>query len=580
VSAAITIGTVAGSREKAHLDVQRLVDTRLLVQANSGGGKSWCLRRILEQTHGQLQHLVIDPEGEFATLRERFDYVLAARNGGDTVADPRAARLLAERLLELGVSAVLDIYELKAHDRIRFVRYFLEALVDAPKKLWHPALVVVDEAHVYCPQAGEAESAQAVIDLATRGRKRGFCAALATQRLSKLHKDAAAELNNKLIGRTGLDVDVKRAADELGFAKERWRELRDLPEGHFFAYGPAISREVVAVHVGEVLTTHPKAGGRLAAAAAPPPTDKVRALLPKLADLPAEAEQRQRTNEDLKKQVLDLQRQLRARPTEQVERAVTKRVEIPVLKDAQIKRLEVAVERLLGEMARVADVLAQRQQVVVGEAGLLRTALEAAVAAQNRAPVVPAGAVGTGRSLSPSGQGSRPAPVVHRAPLAPRREAPAGNGDGRIGKGEVKVLTAIAQHPAGVTREQITVLTGYKRSSRDTYLQRLRSGGYIEDGETIRATAEGVDLLGSDFEPLPTGEALRDYWRGKLPAGEKKILEPILEAYPEWVSRDALQDVGFARSSRDTYLQRLSARQLIKTDRGQVRAADHLFAGA
>jgi hypothetical protein len=46
--------------------------------------KSWLLRRLLEQTHGHVQHLVIDPEGEFASLRERFDYVHAAKSGGDT----------------------------------------------------------------------------------------------------------------------------------------------------------------------------------------------------------------------------------------------------------------------------------------------------------------------------------------------------------------------------------------------------------------------------------------------------------------------------------------------------------------
>jgi len=139
-------------------DLEKLVDSRLLIQANSGGGKSWAIRRLLEQTHGEVQHLVLDPEGEFSTLRERFDYVLAARQHGDTVADTRAATLLAERLLELGASAVLDIYELKAHDRIRFVRLFLEALVNARKQLWHPVLVVVDEAHVFCPEKGEAEA--------------------------------------------------------------------------------------------------------------------------------------------------------------------------------------------------------------------------------------------------------------------------------------------------------------------------------------------------------------------------------------------------------------------------------------
>jgi hypothetical protein len=114
-------------------DLQKLIDTRALIQANSGGGKSHTLRRLLEQTHGKVQQLVIDPEGEFSSLREKGDYILAAKTGGDTAADPRAAKLLAERLLQLGVSAILDIYELKAHERIRFVRAFLEALVDAPE---------------------------------------------------------------------------------------------------------------------------------------------------------------------------------------------------------------------------------------------------------------------------------------------------------------------------------------------------------------------------------------------------------------------------------------------------------------
>jgi DNA helicase HerA-like ATPase len=90
-----------------------------------------------------------------------------------------------------------------------------------------------------------------VITLCTQGRKRGYCAVLATQRLSKLHKDAAAELLNKLIGRTGLDVDVKRAGDELGFDKEQRQTLKTLAPGTFYAYGPAVSQ-----------TGHARAHGR------------------------------------------------------------------------------------------------------------------------------------------------------------------------------------------------------------------------------------------------------------------------------------------------------------------------------
>lgn len=76
------------------LDLDRLIETRLLVQGASGSGKSFAVRRLLEETHGRVQHLVLDAEGEYATLRERFDYVLAGP-GGDCPADPRHARLLA-----------------------------------------------------------------------------------------------------------------------------------------------------------------------------------------------------------------------------------------------------------------------------------------------------------------------------------------------------------------------------------------------------------------------------------------------------------------------------------------------------
>jgi DNA helicase HerA-like ATPase len=69
--------------------------------------------------------------------------------------------------------------------------------------------VILDEAHIYCPErgSGDSESTEAVISLMSQGRKRGYAGIIATQRLSKLHKDAAAEANNVIIGRTWLDAD-------------------------------------------------------------------------------------------------------------------------------------------------------------------------------------------------------------------------------------------------------------------------------------------------------------------------------------------------------------------------------------
>lgn len=69
-----SLGTLA-------IDLPRLIETRLLIQSNSGGGKSHTLRRVLEQTAPHVQQLVLDPDGEFATLRERFDYIVCAPRG-------------------------------------------------------------------------------------------------------------------------------------------------------------------------------------------------------------------------------------------------------------------------------------------------------------------------------------------------------------------------------------------------------------------------------------------------------------------------------------------------------------------
>src|SRR5947209_13482968 len=296
--------------QSVSLDLPTLLDTRLLVQANSGGGKSWVLRRLLEQSQGKVQQIVIDLEGEFATLREKYDYVLAGKEG-DTPAEPRSAHLLAKKLLELNVSAIIDLYELHYQDRKQFVRIFLESMINAPKHLWHPCLVVIDEAHKFCPEKEQSEASSAVIDLATLGRKRGYCAILATQRLSKLHKDAAAECNNKLIGRTTLDVDMKRASEELGFTtKDQAIALRNLAAGEFYAFGPAISPTVQKITIGEVQTTHPKAGARLLAQRTTPPSEAMKKIVSELHDLPQAAEEEAKTIEALREEVTTLKRQL------------------------------------------------------------------------------------------------------------------------------------------------------------------------------------------------------------------------------------------------------------------------------
>ncbi len=147
-------------------------------------------------------------------------------------------------------------------------------------------------------------------------------------------------------------------------------------------------------------------------------------------------------------------------------------------------------------------------------------------------------------------------------------------------KGEHRILTAVAQYPDGVTHEQIAVLTGYKTTSRRTYLQRLAEKGLIERTTVgVKATPSGVTALGSDFEPLPMGDELREYWRDKLPLGESRILDVLITAYPAAVEHGELEEqTGYKTTSRRTYLQRLRARQLVTTDgSGGAQASEVLF---
>jgi hypothetical protein len=120
-----------------------------------------------------------------------------------------------------------------------------------------------------------------------------------------------------------------------------------------------------------------------------------------------------------------------------------------------------------------------------------------------------------------------------------------------------------------------------KRSSRDSYIQRLQAKEYVqvEMNGRILATEAGIIALGDNFQPLPTGYELQRHWLERLPEGERKVLEILVQAYPQAVDRDSLSEAtGYKRSSRDSYLQRLKARQLVtESGRGAVRASDMLF---
>lgn len=261
----IEIGTDTNG-QSVSVDLEELLATRLLVQGNSGSGKSHLLRRLLEGSASIVQQVIVDPEGDFVSLADAFDHIVveAADFGLNEIA------MLAARVREHRASVVLNLEGLEVDDQLRCTAAFLGALFDAPRQFWFPVLAVIDEAQLFAPAAaGEvAEDARraslsAMTNLMCRGRKRGLAGVVATQRLAKLAKNVAAEASNFLMGRTFLDIDMARAADLLGMDRRQADTIRDLQRGEFLALGPALSRRPVNVRIGPVRTAGKDAGLRL-----------------------------------------------------------------------------------------------------------------------------------------------------------------------------------------------------------------------------------------------------------------------------------------------------------------------------
>ncbi|CAN2535802.1 hypothetical+protein [Methylocapsa aurea] len=249
----------------ATLDLEELLATRLLVQGNSGSGKSHLLRRLLEQSAPWVQQAIIDPEGDFVTLAERYGHVIVDARRGAADLQRIAARTRQHR-----VSVVLDLEGLDAEQQMHAAAAFLGGLFDAERDQWYPLLVVVDEAQLFAPAvAGEVSdearkaSLGAMTNLMCRGRKRGLAGVIATQRLAKLAKNVAAEASNFLMGRTFLDIDMARAADLLGMERRQAEMFRDLQSGNFIALGPAMARRPLPVRIGPVETAARNVSPRL-----------------------------------------------------------------------------------------------------------------------------------------------------------------------------------------------------------------------------------------------------------------------------------------------------------------------------
>lgn len=604
-------------KHSVEFDSDTLLLTKLLITANSGGGKSYLTRVLIELLRPKVQVIVIDVEDEFQSLREKFDFVQIGGEDGAAAMEVRSAGILAERLLEHRISAVCNLFEMKAHLRAAWVKAFVEGLMNAPKKFWRPVLVVLDEAQLFAPENGKAESFNAVVDLATRGRKRGFCLVACVQRLADISKKVTAQLLNRLVGPTFEDVDLDRAVAVMSVARAEEREFREqlkvLEPGHFYALGRAISKTRILFKVRQAQTSHPEPGkiSKLEIPELAP--EKMKDMLSKLADLPKVAEERVKTEVELRRELRELRTQLT------MAQAAAARTPAPAPAAAPAKREPKQTIRLhrmpvkslnLGSLRRLEAIAAQAEaaaanmdvgaKVVINAIKELKACDESALntiakilpkvenellrEGWKRPPAAPAPRMPM-QSFPPNTKasdayktiGMNPSDV---RPLPTKAETPEG-----LQPVHMRVLNAIADFDAiglaPVQKKWVAARAGasHKSSSFQNNCSALKSRGLVEypDGSMIQLTPAGKDIAQvSSISP----EDLFESCMKVIQPVQGRILEFLYKNFPNVKGKEEIAAAVGASATSSSFQNNLSALRsagMIEYVSGGIKCSDWIF---
>jgi hypothetical protein len=537
----------------------------IAVLGKAGSGKSSAICTVITWLlEKQKRVCIIDPTGVWWGLRLKadgktrgFNVVIFGGRHADLPLDASQGAMLADVVGTTSTPVIIDTSLMSVKQRTIFFSELGEALL---RRNSGPLHLVIDEAHLFAPQGkvSDPQSGQmlhATNNLISLGRARGLRVAMITQRPAKLHKDSLTQAETLIAMRLIAPQDRAAVKDWMG----EWADnetnganghdiLMSLPSmktGQGWVWAPALNYlDKTAFPRIETLDSFATPEDGDGDGRALPPID-----IDHVSDQMKQAAQVAKDNDPktLKAKIADLTRDLDI---------------------VRGRSVSASPEELQAEYRRgFAEGWAERAIPIIGFGQTLEKELKRII------------------DLTAPDAGSKQSARI-TAPSAPRRDAraaerPAPSTDtGGLGKGEAACLSAIINlnHGRGITRETLTVVTGYKKTSRNTYLQRLMSKGFIEnDDDKIVATEMGIVAL-PDIPRLPTGQALRAHYLGRLPQGEALVFGHVVKVYPNSVSRDILSDwTGYKKTSLNTYIQRLSSRLLVVTDRDGVKASRDLF---
>lgn len=559
-----------------------LAGRRTAVFGISGSGKSNTATVLIEQLFNAGEQVVmIDPKGEGWGLLSLANgkksslpiVIFGEPNGHIMPLNENHGTKIADFVVDSGRSVVLSMvgFESDQSER-RFVATFLRQLYRRKSQASKQTrtLVVMEEAHLFVPehaQGAATELAGAVQRIARQGRTFGLGTLVVDQRPQDVSKRVITQCDTIICHQLTHKLDRKALQEWVdGYdtdnrGKEFMESLASLQPGEAWVWSPAAKIfQKVKVNRRKTFDSGASPDGKTSRTLQREEVDldTLRGQLDEVVEHAKSSDPK-----ELKKTIADLQKQLTSRPAaapvsdryvegrtdgyNQATKDIIHMLREPWSKADLIRGYAETLTKVLGDLVNKPTT----SSAPPPRKGVERQAIDAVNSfAASRTPPPPPAPAGTDRLSA------------------------------KYGKGEEKTLIAVAQTSGGATREQITRLTGYKRSTRDTYIQRLKQIGYVVDENAmIIATQEGITRLGDAYQSLPTGDALLQHWLGKLPEGEAKILRFVCSRQKEPTPRDDIsEETGFQRSTRDTYIQRLCARRLLRVvGAGKVIGSDDLF---
>ena len=206
---------------------------RGVIFGKSGSGKSNSASVIIEELLERgFPLLIVDIEGEYYTLKERYEVVhIGSTDKADMPLRETEPEEVVNLCLDRNRPVIIDLSEVMDMDPAEyFVEQVITILFSREKEARKPFLLVVEEIHEFLPQQGGLDDlGETLIRIAKRGRKRGLGMAGMSQRPAAVDKEFITQCDWLVWHRLTWKNDTQVVQSILG--SEKADEVQELATG-------------------------------------------------------------------------------------------------------------------------------------------------------------------------------------------------------------------------------------------------------------------------------------------------------------------------------------------------------------